>query len=60
MFRIDVALLEACAHQAALRRGAGVALLTRRPASFRRHLGAWLVRAGRVVGGPSTPNVLRA
>ena len=60
MFRIDVALLEACAHQAALRRGAGVAQLTQRPASFRRHLGAWLVRAGRAVGGPSTPNVLRA
>lgn len=61
MFRIDVALHEARARQAALlRRASAEALTARRPATLRRHLGAWLVRTGRVVGGPSTANILRA
>jgi deoxycytidylate deaminase len=60
MFRIDVALHEARDRQAALRRASAMALLARRPATLRRQLGAWLVRTGRVIGGPSTAHVLRA
>ena len=61
MIRIDLALQEAHDRQAALRSPAGRSRPPRRPNSVRRHIGVWIVRFGRVVGGrPSPTRVLQS
>jgi hypothetical protein len=53
MLPVDLVLAEVRDRQAALRPPASTAVLAVRPNALRRAVGAWIVRLGRAIAGPS-------